>query len=241
MFIKREKGLASLIIFLTIFGIAMGFLEAAVVVYLRELYYPEGFTFPLKPMALEKLSIEYMREISTLVMLFSIGVIAGRNSVERFSFFLYSFGVWDIFYYAGLKVLLNWPSSLLTWDILFLIPVVWVSPILAPVICSVTMIGIAGCILYFQQKGYPVKINSRERVLFLVGALIIFSTFVWNYSRIIIQGGFITRFLTLGVNSDFQNIISHYTPTSYNWYLFTLGEVILLFSLASFYKRIRAY
>ena len=32
---------------LTLFSIAMGLLEAVVVMYLRELYYPAGFAFPL--------------------------------------------------------------------------------------------------------------------------------------------------------------------------------------------------
>src|SRR3990170_1940624 len=113
------------LICLTIFSVAMGFLEAVGVVYLRQLYYPEGFSFPLKPIALEGLSLEYLREISTIVMLVTVGGVAGRNSYERFAFVLYSFGFWDIFYYVWLKVLLNWPPSLLTLDILFLLPVVW--------------------------------------------------------------------------------------------------------------------
>ena len=113
------------IFFLVLFGIAMGFFEAAVVVYLRQLYYPGGFSFPLKIMALGELSIEYLREFSTLIMLFSLAIVAGRNFYERFSYFLLCFGIWDIFYYVWLKVLLDWPQSLLTWDILFLIPIVY--------------------------------------------------------------------------------------------------------------------
>ena len=31
---------------LIIFAVSMGFLEAIVVVYIRELYYPDGFRFP---------------------------------------------------------------------------------------------------------------------------------------------------------------------------------------------------
>ncbi len=85
----------------------MGFLEAAVVVYLRELYYPEGFAFPLKQLAPNVLLIEYLREISTIIMLFSIGYIAGRKFYDRLSFFLLSFGIWDIFYYVWLKLLLK--------------------------------------------------------------------------------------------------------------------------------------
>lgn len=238
---KRKRGntLGSRIVFLTIFGIAMGFLEAAVVVYLRELYYPEGFTFPLTLMTIETLSIEYLREIATMVMLFSIGIIAGRNFPERLSYFLFSFGIWDIFYYVWLKVLLNWPPSLFTWDILFLIPVAWVGPVLAPIICSVTMILISGCVLHFQTKGYLVRINLHECILLIMGALIIFSTFVWDYSRIIIQHGFISRFWTVRAAPEFQEIVSHYIPISYNWHLFALGEVLILLSLVLFCRRMK--
>jgi hypothetical protein len=102
----------------------MGFLEAIVVVYLRQLYFPEGFDFPLNPIPPKILAIEWLREITTLVMLVSIGIIAGKNFLQRFSYFLYCFAVWDIFYYVALKLLLNWPPSLLTWDLLFLFPVV---------------------------------------------------------------------------------------------------------------------
>ncbi|MBE0426119.1 MAG: hypothetical protein IBX72_05680 [Nitrospirae bacterium] len=231
----------SKIITLTVFGIAMGFLEAAVVVYLREMYYPEGFTFPLKQMAIEYLTVEYLREISTIVMLISVGVIAGKNFYERLSYFLFSFGIWDIFYYVWLKFLLNWPPSLLTWDILFLIPVIWVGPVLAPVICAATMILIAGCILHFQKKGYHVKIKISEWLLLLSGAFIIFTTFVWDYTEIIIKGGYISRLSSLATDPDFQNTIAGYVPTSYKWPIFFIGEFLIFIFLVVFCKRTKTF
>ncbi len=228
-----------ILFFLTVFAIAMGLLEAIVVVYLRQIYYPEGFSFPLNMMSPEATGIEMLRETSTIIMLVSISIIAGKNFLQRFSFFLLSFGVWDIFYYVWLKVLLNWPSSLLTWDILFLIPIAWVGPVLAPVICSVTMIILALYTVYFQQKGYPVRIFLHEWLLFISGAIIILCTFVWDFLEIIIQGGFIPNVWTLGTNKDFLEIISRYIPAYYNWYLFALGEMIILFALGLFYKRMR--
>ncbi len=229
----------SKIILLTIFGISMGFLEAAVVVYLRQLYYPEGFAFPLKQLTPEVLLTEYLREISTIVMLFSIGFITGRNFYERLSYFLLSFGIWDIFYYVWLKVLLNWPSSLLTWDILFLIPVVWIGPVLAPLICAFTMIVIAGGILLLQNKGYDVKIKIYEWVTLIIGAILIFITFIWDYSKIIIKGSYISKLFSLLEDKDFQNIFSNYVPETYNWTLFIIGEFFILFFLVLFYNRIR--
>lgn len=122
------------------FAIAMGFLEAIVVVYVRELYYPEGFRFPLKLIPPRIFSIELVRELTTLIMLAGIGLLAGKTKSGKFAWFLVNFGIWDITYYLALKIFLDWPESLHTWDILFLIPVTWIGPVLAPVICSVTMI-----------------------------------------------------------------------------------------------------
>ena len=109
------------IFWITIFGIAMGFAEAAVVVYLRAIYYPEGFSFPLKILTDYKIMIEVLREIATLFMLLSVAFFAGRKFWERFAYFILPFGIWDIFYYIWLKVLIDWPSSMFDWDILFLI------------------------------------------------------------------------------------------------------------------------
>ena len=228
------------LICLTIFSVAMGFLEAVVVVYLRQLYYPEGFSFPLKPIALEGLSLEYLREISTIVMLVTVGGVAGRNFHERVAFVLYSFGLWDIFYYVWLKVLLNWPPSLLTLDILFLLPVVWVGPVLAPIICFLTMAAIAGCILYFHRTGYPLRMHSPELALLTAGTIIIFATFVWDYSRIIIQGGFLPQLFSLGKDPLFQKMSANYLPTSYHWSLFLFGEFLVILSFLMFFKRIRS-
>ncbi|HEX7411836.1 MAG TPA: hypothetical protein VF298_06815, partial [Bacteroidales bacterium] len=107
-------------IWIILFALAMGYLESAVVVYIRALYYPEGFAFPLKEMA-ENLAItELFREAATLVMLLAIGFLATTERLHRFAWFLIVFGIWDIAYYFFLKLLIGWPESLLTYDILFL-------------------------------------------------------------------------------------------------------------------------
>ena len=222
---------------LTIFGIAMGFLEAIVVVYLREIYYPQGFEFPLNTFSPEMLSIEWIREISTIIMLITIGIITGKNFLQKLSFFLYTFAIWDIFYYVALKLFLNWPPSLLTWDILFLIPVPWVGPVLAPIICSLTMILLGGSIVFLQEKEYIVKIQLFDWVLLFLGAFIIFCTFIWDYFRIIVQEGLLSSFWTLANNEHLQEIISQYKPTYYNWWLFTIGEILILFTLILIFRR----
>jgi len=88
---------------LTIFGIAMGFLEAAVVVYLREIIYPQGFCFPLKNIPLSLFFVELGRETSTIVMLITIGIIAGRTLIEKISYFFLVLVSGTFFITSGLK------------------------------------------------------------------------------------------------------------------------------------------
>ncbi|MHB1922742.1 MAG: hypothetical protein ACYCOO_10955, partial [Chitinophagaceae bacterium] len=138
---------------LTLFSVAMGYLETTVVVYLRLIFYPHGFHFPLVALSGQVAGIEILRESATLVMLICIGGLVGKNALQRLGVFMYCFGVWDITYYIFLKLLLGWPSSWNTWDILFLIPVPWVGPVWAPCILSMTLIFFASLIAYFQLKG----------------------------------------------------------------------------------------
>lgn len=224
-----------------LFGISMGALEAIVVVYLRQIYYPLGFDFPLTFLSPQMLSVEWFREIATIVMLVAIGLVASKNSLQRFAWFLYSFAIWDIFYYGWLKLLLNWPSSLFTWDILFLIPVPWIGPVLAPVICSLTMILLTGIIIYCQQRSAAFRINFLEWGLMLIGVLIILATFMWDYSKIIIEEGFLSRFWTLAEDPHFLKIIYAYHPTNYNWVAFIIGEICILSAIGLMFKRVKSY
>ena len=143
----------------TVFAIAMGFLEAIVVVYLRDIYYSGGFKFPLMIIPDSTLRIEILREFCTLVMLLSISFIAGKNKLEIFSYFLFTFALWDISYYIGLKLILNWPASFFTWDILFLIPIPWIGPVLAPLISSFTMILLTLVFFPFRIKIQILKLD----------------------------------------------------------------------------------
>nr|MDA3793348.1 hypothetical protein [Elusimicrobiota bacterium] len=126
---------------LTLFAAAFGLLEAGVVVYLRKLFYPAGFVFPLKWIPADIVYVEILREISTMVILFSVARLASRKFYRSLAAFLYMFGIWDIFYYLSLKFLIGWPPSIFTWDILYLIPITWTAPVIAPIICAITMIA----------------------------------------------------------------------------------------------------
>ncbi len=121
-------------LWVALYAIAMAAVESAVVVYLRALH---GGAEPLSVLLHEipdrLVAIEVGREAATLVMIVAVAAIAGSNVWERFLYFALAFGLWDIFYYVWLWVFIGWPPSLFTWDVLFLIPVPWLGPVLAPV------------------------------------------------------------------------------------------------------------
>jgi hypothetical protein len=89
------------------------------------------------------LAVEVGREAATILMLAAVAFAVARNAGEWAAAFVITFGIWDITFYVFLKLLLDWPASLFTWDILFLVPVPWVGPVLAPVLVSVVMIAAA--------------------------------------------------------------------------------------------------
>ena len=209
---------------ITVFGMAVGFMESAVVVYLRELYYPHGFSFPLQTMQGKVGLTELLRELSTLIILTSIAFLAGTNIRQRFAWFFYTFAVWDIFYYGFLKLLINWPESLLTWDILFLLPTTWVGPVIAPVVISLTMILFSAILLYIDRRlpsFYPGKFNL---FLLIGGAFVVFISFILDYSVFMIrQCGFSGLLNEEIVNRAVQN----YVPVKFDWWLFLPGMFLI--------------
>lgn len=221
---------------LGVFAAAMGVLEAIVVVYLRQLYYPGGFAFPTAPIPPAMLSVELVREAATVVMLACAGLLAGRDRLERLAYFLFAFGVWDILYYAGLKYFLGWPPSLLTWDVLFLIPVTWLGPVLAPVICALTMVVFSLCVTVPPGKGREVRIAPAQWGLMGFGAFLVFCTFVQDYAGLIIRNGFLPDFFRLAGDERFLRLASAYVPASYNWPLFAAGEALVLAGIFLFVK-----
>jgi hypothetical protein len=124
-----------------IYATAMAWVESAVVFYLRSMM---DRIEPYQPNPLPIIGrfgpVELAREAATLVMLFTVGWLAGRTWRTRLGYFAVAFGVWDIFYYIFLKIMCGWPHSLLDWDVLFLIPLPWWGPVLAPVLISLLLI-----------------------------------------------------------------------------------------------------
>lgn len=216
---------------ISIFSIAMAMLEAAVVIYLRALYYPEGFTVAMQQIGENILLTEIVREAATVVMLTGISVLAGRSFIQRFAFFLLSFAFWDIFYYVWLKMFIGWPESLLTWDILFLIPVTWLGPVLAPVLCSFTMILLALTLLTMEQQRPEFRLLRHDWLLLIGGSLLILYTFLKDYLGIIAGHGWLGEMDKLMQNEEFLRIASQYIPQSFAWPVFLAGEAVLVLAI----------
>jgi hypothetical protein len=176
--VNRLPAVRTRLLLLTLFAIAFAAVEASVVVYLRALYYPEGFSFPLKLMGREHVLVELAREAATLVMLATVGGIAGNSRWQRFGYFAVAFGAWDLFYYVWLKVALHWPASLTDWDVLFLIPIPWVGPVVAPVLISCMLIGGGTLIVMRLERGRPFAPGLRSWALGAAGTAAILVSFM---------------------------------------------------------------
>jgi hypothetical protein len=210
----------------TAFAVAMANVEAMIVVYLRRLYYPGGFAFPLVIIDLSTMSLELIREACTVVMLATFGLAAGRTLAGKFAHFLIGFGLWDIFYYVWLKIILNWPPSLLTWDVLFLIPVPWIGPVLAPVTVACTMVGMGLTLLWLETQGPILPAGRRVWLLQIAAAFVIILSFTLDV---------VPRLDTAGSR------LARWIPTSYRWWMLLLGQAVAISSFISWARRARSH
>jgi hypothetical protein len=201
-----DKRLSKKIFVVFLFGIAFAYIEAAVVAYLRSIYYPSGFHFPLEMHYDRNLTIEFFREFATLVILLTSSWLLSRKFWEGFGYFLIIFGVWDIFYYVWLKVTINWPASFLDPDVLFLIPMPWIGPVLSAILISLTMIVIGIDILKLFEKEYDVKPKLMHWVMVSAGSVIILYSFM----------------------NDFEAAFFQKYPKPYKWYLLAVGLVLFI-------------
>jgi hypothetical protein len=155
-FLWRRKGLELTLrkkLTITAFALAFGFVEAAVVVYLRaaaglspgndgSLTEVQRWsatylqTQPVTRFPTSLLTIEVVREAATILMLVSTALLAAPRPRERWAAFLWAFAFWDITYYAALRATVHWPTSLKELDVLFLIPVPWVAQVWYPLLVS---------------------------------------------------------------------------------------------------------
>ena len=231
--------ISRLILWLLLFSIAMAFLESAVVIYIRELLYPDGFDFPLATMDSSLALTEILREAATIIMLVGAGVIAGKTFYQRFAWFIFCFAVWDIFYYIFLKLLIGWPSSLFEWDVLFLIPVTWTGPVITPLIVAILMIVLAMVIVIFSGKGIDTGINRSEWILLISGAIVLIISFAWDYSGFILNYYSLSELWNIPDRDVFFDLSIKYVPRKFNYYIYIPGVFIITAVIVKYYMRLK--
>jgi len=198
---------------ITIFAVAMAYIEAAVVLYLRVLvnqmdpYPPNPSTVPAW-----LIPTEIAREAATLTLLLAVGWLAGRTWRSRLGCFLIAFGVWDLFYYVFLRLLTGWPRTLLDWDILFLIPLPWWGPVLAP--ASIAALMIVGGTLMSRLDHRPDARWPGRWSWGLSGTGAVLALYVFMAD-------------SLGAVSGGMEAILHVVPTRFNWPLFIIALALM--------------
>jgi len=215
-------------IWVSVFAVAFAWVESSVVVYLREIYFDGDFKFPLvviwkdgKHIVDPLIRIELGREIATIFMLVAIGWTAGKSQFQKFCFFMIAFGIWDIFYYVWLYVMVNWPEGLMTWDLLFFVPLPWVGPVITPVLVALTMIVAGSLIIYYDEKGVVIRWRWYDLVIELGCGFLIIVSFCWDWKNILQIPGDIQR---SGV------------PNPFAWWLYLPPY---LFSVVYFFIRLK--
>ncbi len=196
-----------------VFSAAFAWVEAAAVIYLRTLVDRiEPYQANPLPTYHGLGNVEYVRELATLIMLLSVGLLAGRTRRTRIAYALLAFGVWDILYYAILKVNIGWPRTLLDWDILFLIPLPWWGPVLAPILISLLMI--LGATLATQSARQHFAPWPSRRALWMgnAGVLLALGIFMSDALLLILRDPESIRIVM---------------PTSFNWPLFGLALLLM--------------
>jgi len=216
------------VIWVTFFAIAMGMLESAVVIYLRELYYPDGFGFPLSPTSYTVAITELLREAATLIMLLAFAMLVGKSRQERFAWFIYSFAIWDIFYYIFLYLIIGWPMHIAEWDVLFLLPIMWVGPVWAPVLLSLWMILLALIIVHNSRKGREVGLDKWFWLSMITGSLVVIIAFCKDFY------GYMTKLYPeiskaeLFFSKHTFDYAANYEPQQFDSLLFIIGFAIIV-------------
>ena len=233
----KMKTMRHALIWVGIYAIGMAFLESAVVVYLRNMFYPDGFTFPIVQINRQIAITEVLREAATVLMLVSVGILVTKKASERFAYFLYAFAIWDIFYYIFLYLLMGWPNSLLDWDILFMIPVTWFGPVFSPVLVACIMIVFAVSIVYLNQKIEKVVIKPIEWALLASGAVILLLSWTWDTVLYFIQNFSFSKIANLNLKELVEKFSLDYVPDHFPWLIYFFGLLFIVAGIVHFTRR----
>jgi hypothetical protein len=205
-----------------VYALAMAYAEAATVVYLRRIFGVVDLLHDTAVYDPRIAAIEIGRETATLLMLLSVGFSAGRSLQARLGFALFAFGTWDIFYYVWLKVLLGWPDSLLTPDILFLIPLPWWGPVLAPVLVACLLLAFGALLVARDDGGRSARLGRAGWGALFAGSLLVLAAFMADALR--------------ALPADPEDL-SRLKPGVFNWALYLAGLAAMTFSVWRFARR----
>jgi hypothetical protein len=194
------------------YAIAMAYVEATVVIYLREIYGIEDIVRDLPATTDRFTAIEVGREAATVVMLLAVGWLAGLRFQDRLGHFVFAFGLWDIAYYGWLALLEGWPRSLLDWDVLFLIPVPWWGPVLAPALIAAMMCVAGAAAVLGADKGISWRLSRTNAAVAAAGVVIVLYTFMAD---------------ALGAAPDGMDAVARARPSDFQWPLFLVGFAVM--------------
>ena len=202
-----------------VFAAAMAWVEAASVFYIRALT-DRIEPYQANPLPIQGVlgGVELVREAATLVMLVTLGMLAARNWVERIGYTAIAFGVWDILYYVFLRPMTGWPRSLLDWDVLFLLPLPWWGPVLAPV--SIAALMILWGTLVTQSDRRALRTSWTWTTAGSIGLGIALALYVFMADA-------------LGVVSEGLDATTRVLPARFNWTLFCTALGLMTLPVAA--------
>ena len=204
------------LVWVGVFALAMAFVEAAVVVYLRRVLGVVDLMRDVPVFDAAITRIEIGREAATLLMLLAVGLAAGRAPASRLGFALYAFGLWDILYYAWLKVLIGWPASFLTVDVLFLIPLPWWGPVLAPVLIACVSTAFGAVLVVRGESGRVGRPGRAAATGLVAGTGLVLHAFMVDAIRALPAGA---------------EALARLKPGPFNWLEYTVGLLAMGVSL----------
>ncbi len=163
---------------LALVAVAFGIVEGSLVTVYRLWLDPRAEAFPLVALPAAVAGLERLREAATLILLTSVATLAAKLPSARFAAFLFLFGIWDLVYYATLRLTLGWPDGLGTWDLLFLLPVPWLAPVYAPLSIALVMIGVGIVTLRHTQRHAAFDVQPIHVAAGVLGGLACIWSFV---------------------------------------------------------------
>jgi hypothetical protein len=195
------------------FAVGMAWVEAASVYYLRAMV-DRIEPYQANPLPIRGIlgEVELVRETATLVMLLTIGMLAGRTWYKRLGYTAIAFGIWDILYYVFLRLICGWPKSLFDWDILFLLPLPWWGPVLAPVCISLLMIVWGTFATQFVDQSAATPLTRTLWCVNGLGIALALAVFMADSLRTVHLGLDVTR---------------QVLPGAFNWSLFSVALTLM--------------